>query len=102
MMMKKFEEGQKKQQVITSQVLARFDTLATKPPNVDESDALFEEHRKIVDDKIQITNDDSMDADTKALFFETLKNRKEAVKTKLKAYIDIKRRKDLEMSGTSS
>jgi hypothetical protein len=112
MMMKKIEELQKKQQEFASQILARFDALAAKLPNVDESvdesDVLLQEHHKIVDDKKQITMDDSMDADTKALFLEALKHRKEAVKTKLKAYIDVKRRKDLEkckaleMSGSSS
>lgn len=102
MMMMKLEEVQKNQQEFASQILARFDALATKLTNVDESDVLFEEHRKIVDDKKQITMDASMDADTKALFLEALKHRKEALNTRLKAYIDAKRRKDLETSGTSS
>jgi hypothetical protein len=45
---------------------ARFDDLATKLTNVDESDVLLKKHRKIVDDKKQDTTDTSMDADTQS------------------------------------
>jgi hypothetical protein len=95
------EMAQDKQEKLNSQLLAR-DAFATKLPIVDESKALFEELREIVNDEKQITMDASMDADTTAIFLEALNHRREALKREVVAYNDGKKRKASEMSDKSS
>jgi hypothetical protein len=105
-MMKIFEELHE----LTSQLLARFDAIVPKIPDaivpkipiIDESKALLEEYRKIVEYEKNITMDASMDADTKAIFLEALNHRREDVKRDVVAYNDGKKRKASEISGTSS
>lgn len=103
------KESRKERKELTTQLFAGIDTILAKLPNVnvdidvDEGEVLFKEHHRIVDQENHITSNTSMDTDTKAKFLKALKFRKEAMETKLDAYIaKNEKRKASELSDTSS